>query len=135
MPYKDPEAQRQYQREWVARRRTEYFAGKSCVECGATEDLRLDHIDPTQKVDHKIWSWSAARREAELTKCQVLCEPCHQEKTANDMGYHQHGTVGRYRNPKIKCRCKACTAANTQAQQRQRAKVPQAGIEPARTAF
>src|SRR5664280_3914716 len=33
MPYKDPEKQRQYQREWKAARRVEWFKGKVCVDC------------------------------------------------------------------------------------------------------
>ena len=81
MPYADPARQREYSREWLAVRRREYFAGKDCADCGSQERLELDHIDPRAKVDHKIWSWSAARREVELAKCQVLCHPCHLAKT------------------------------------------------------
>lgn len=66
-------------RLWIAQRRADWFAGKSCLRCGT--DLQLDHIDSEQKVDHRIWSWSAERREVELAKCQVLCEPCHKWKT------------------------------------------------------
>ena len=29
------------------------------------------------KKDHKIWSWSKQRREAEIKKCVVLCRKCH----------------------------------------------------------
>lgn len=76
------EQQRAYQREWYARRRADWFAGKRCLVCGTSKDLRLDHIDPTKKVSHRVWSWSAKRRAAELDKCQVLCEDHHREKTA-----------------------------------------------------
>ena len=48
---------RDYQRQWVARRRAEFFAGKACVRCGSQERLELDHIDPKLKVAHQIWSW------------------------------------------------------------------------------
>lgn len=81
MPYKDPEVQRRYMREWVAKRRSDWFADKKCVRCGTTDDLRVDHIDPTLKVSHRIWSWAIKRRDAELAKCQVLCHPCHVIKT------------------------------------------------------
>ncbi len=90
MPYKDPEYQRTWQREWMARRRAEWFAGKACAHCGSIEDLQLDHIDAKDKVAHSVWSWSQVRREAELAKCQVLCEPCHKAKTKEN-GEHARG--------------------------------------------
>ena len=73
---------REYQREWVAKRRATFFADKCCAYCGSTKNLELDHIDPSQKVSHSIWSWSESRRNEELAKCQALCEECHKEKTA-----------------------------------------------------
>ena len=114
MPYSDPERQREYQRQWIARRRNEFFKGKVCVKCGSTTDLRLDHIDPTKKVSHSIWSWSRSRRESELAKCQVLCHPCHVKKTLGQMpithgyGVAGHGTKRMYSNG---CRCRPCTDA------------------------
>jgi 5-methylcytosine-specific restriction endonuclease McrA len=105
---------REYQREWCAARRAEYFFDKFCVRCGTTENLRLDHIDPTQKVSHRIWSWSAARREAELAKCQVLCDPCHKDKGREQLmitnGYEltPHGNYNRYKRG---CRCDPCVAS------------------------
>lgn len=90
MPYSNPEEQRQYQREWLAQRRSKWFAEKTCVECGSPDDLRLDHVDPAQKVDHRIWSWSRERRDTELAKCQVLCLRCHVKKTTEN-GEHCSG--------------------------------------------
>lgn len=72
---------REYQREWVAKRRRDWFKDKTCVRCGSTESLELDHIDPADKVCHRIWSWSKSRVAVETAKCQVLCNPCHQIKT------------------------------------------------------
>ena len=92
MPIADPEARRKYQREWYAKRRADYLADKCCVRCGATVDLRLDHIDPKTKVSHSIWSWSQERRDAEIAKCQVLCEPCHKKKTVQGQE-HAHGEM------------------------------------------
>lgn len=98
MPYSDPDQQREYMRQWIAARRAAYFSGKSCAKCGSTEKLELGHVDPTQKVDHKIWSWRVSRREAELAKCQVLCADCHTEKTvANE----EHGFGVRARHAKL----------------------------------
>jgi len=84
MPYKDPQQQREYERAWVAERRAAWFAGKICDWCGSTEDLQLDHRDPKKKVSHRIWSWSKARRVAELAKCRPLCRPCHAKKSASE---------------------------------------------------
>lgn len=85
MPYSDPQVQADYQKRWIAERRREYFVGKWCVDCGATVGLELDHVDPTTKVSHNIWSWSDVRRFAELVKCVVRCSPCHEKKSI------QHG--------------------------------------------
>jgi 5-methylcytosine-specific restriction endonuclease McrA len=117
MPYVDPEARRAYQAAWVAKNRADYLAGKSCVKCGSTVDLEVDHIDRAQKVSHRIWSWSAARRAAELAKCQVLCGPHHREKTNADVyGDTPHGD-SRYK----KCGCDECKADHARYQREWRA--------------
>lgn len=48
------------------------------------KDLQIDHVDPSEKVTHKVWSWSEPRREEELNKCVVRCKPCHIEKTQSN---------------------------------------------------
>lgn len=101
-----------YKREWVAARRADWMAGKSCVTCGSTESLEVDHIDPTQKVAHRIWSWAIPRRDAELAKCQVLCKAHHLEKTLAQRPKPEHGTVSRYSSKVHKCRCDLCRRAN-----------------------
>lgn len=90
MPMATRERQREYQRKWRADRRAAWLAGKSCVDCDATNNLEIDHIDPRQKVHHCVWSWSRARREAELAKCRVLCRPCHARRHRSDK---THNTV------------------------------------------
>lgn len=92
MPYKNPDEQREYQRNWRAKRRADFFMGKTCVRCGATEELQLDHIDRNTKVHHGIWSWSEERRNSELAKCQILCLPCHKTKTIESVDY-SHGEI------------------------------------------
>jgi 5-methylcytosine-specific restriction endonuclease McrA len=100
---------RAYRRAWVARRRAAFFADKGCTLCGSTEGLEIDHVDPTAKVNHKIWSWSAARREAELAKCRVLCRRCHIDRHAEELRKPlTHGTVNGY--VRKGCRCTACRA-------------------------
>jgi hypothetical protein len=102
---------RKYKREWAARRRAEFMAGKSCVVCGTTESLEVDHIDPSQKVSHRIWTWAIPRRDAELAKCQILCTEHHKEKTRADRPIPEHGTISRYGSIH-KCRCDLCRKAN-----------------------
>lgn len=80
---------RNYQREWMRRRRAEFFADKVCAACGIDELLELDHVDPDVKVSHKIWSWSEERRAAEIAKCQVLCTECHKMKTFSERRSYQ----------------------------------------------
>ena len=84
MTYRDPEAKRRHQRETYHSRRGAWFSDKACARCGSVEDLELDHINQDTKVDHRIWSWSAPRRRAELAKCQALCHRCHKSKSAHE---------------------------------------------------
>ena len=115
MGYKDPDKQREYQRKWQAKRRKSFFEGKSCAKCGSTERLELDHIDPTAKTSHNVWSWSKKNRDTELKKCQILCHGCHKEKTRAYLRVikqkpWEHGTVQGYKYRK--CRCIPCRDAS-----------------------
>lgn len=118
MPYADPERQRRYQREWVAKRRRIWLTKNGpCVRCGSAKNLQVDHIDRLQKVDHKVWSWSAKKRESELAKCQVLCSDCHVKKglEAGDIPPRvAHGDRKMYE--RHGCRCQACRVAHTRFQ-------------------
>ena len=82
MSYKDKNKQREYTKNWIASRRKAWLKENDpCKNCGSWENLELDHIDPSKKVDHKVWSWSEKRRLEELSKCQVLCHRCHKVKS------------------------------------------------------
>lgn len=132
MPYVMPEVQRAYRRNWLAERRQRFFEGKVCVQCGSADRLQLDHIDPAEKVSHKVWSWAKERRDAELAKCQVLCGACHIEKHGR-LRMPGHGTDSRYRHGTMPCKCDACRAAHAAARQRLRIRarrVPERGFEP-----
>lgn len=111
MSFADKNVQREYQRLWVANRREKFFFDKSCVDCGSVSNLELDHINPEEKISHRIWSWSEERLQKEIVKCQVLCQPCHIKKTNKDLfqGHIVHGELYRgYRNG---CRCDLCREA------------------------
>lgn len=85
MPYKDKNKQKEYQLEWIKKRRTFWFAENGpCKHCGSWKKLELDHINPKDKISHSIWSWCDERRNKELAKCQVLCYDCHLKKSSKE---------------------------------------------------
>lgn len=75
-----------YQRRWYrevmkVRRETWFAENGPCVDCGSWDKLELDHVDPSTKENHAVWSWAESRRIAELAKCRPRCKPCHLKKT------------------------------------------------------
>ena len=119
-----PTSRADYQRAWYRQRRREWIAANGpCVRCGSWANLEVDHIDPAQKTLEisLIWSRSEEVRAPELAKCQVLCKPCHYEKTLAEGSQMPatHGTRNRYDHGG--CRCELCRAANAAAGRRKRA--------------
>jgi 5-methylcytosine-specific restriction endonuclease McrA len=107
------ERMRKYQREWrQARWQAWVDENGPCAQCGSDEGVQVDHMDPDKKVSHRIWSWREERRLEELAKCQVLCRPCHNEKTSRERGAPEHGTNARYTSKKYYCRCQPCKSAH-----------------------
>ena len=105
-----------YLRDRYQRRRQEAIdrLGGACCQCGATEDLEVDHVDNDEKKMpfSRMYVVSQARFEEELEKCQLLCKPCHVEKTIDERGHNrrtEHGTYACYRH--LRCRCEACRKA------------------------
>lgn len=111
----------EYMREYmlkryhVQRKTALDFLGNKCVLCGDTEQLDIDHIDPeTKKFDIMAgWSTTINNFEQELSKCQLLCRPCHTAKTLRDLGRANarevHGTLSSYRY----CKCEKCKKAKS----------------------
>jgi hypothetical protein len=122
LPYKDKAKQCEYQRRRYHERRQQWLKENGpCKHCGSWIDLEVDHVDPESKIDHKVWSWSQQRRDAELAKCQVLCRKCHEKKTAEENSVpFEHGITGYKRKG---CRCKKCRKANSTWCANYRAKV------------
>ena len=105
------EYMRAYQRNWLAARRRRYLSYKRCGRCGKTETLEIHHVDPEQKVSHRIWSWSDERRNTELAKCEILCRSCHNAHHKSEMEKPiVHGTITAYKTKG--CRCAACKNAH-----------------------
>lgn len=101
--------QKRVPKSWVANRREHYIAlfGGKCCKCGSTESLQFDHIDRTQKISHRIFSYSHESIQLELSKCQLLCSKCHVIKTNTELySPRKHGTTTMYR--KEGCRCDLC---------------------------
>lgn len=93
MPLKDKEAYKAYMKDymlkrWHKRRHTAIEKlGGLCVHCGTTDNLQFDHIDPALK-SFSVSKWSSASEkkwQAEIEKCQLLCEMCHIEKSRHEI--------------------------------------------------
>jgi hypothetical protein len=116
VPFKDPEKQKAYQREWCRKRRRAFFDSQSCEWCGTIADLELHHRDPSQKVHHAIWSWAEGRRMAEISKCMVLCGTCHDRAhaEARRIEAELRNPCGTWQAYKRGCRCSACRNGNAE---------------------
>lgn len=72
MPFKDKEKQKEYQRLALARKRKEYFTGKSCAECSATDHLKFFNLK-------KKFTFSDSAEK--IKKCtdgaSILCSTCY----------------------------------------------------------
>lgn len=110
MPMSTKDLQREYQRNWIKKRRISWLREKGpCVKCGSWKNLEIDHKDRTKKSSHRVWSWAKKRRDIELSKCQVLCRQCHREKSTKEISKPLiHGTRSGYQKG---CRCIGCTKA------------------------
>lgn len=94
------------------RRRAEWIEkkGGSCVKCGTTENLEFDHVDADTK-EYDVAAILSSHREdkiaKEMEKCQLLCKPCHLEKTLLEEDIyivkHGGGLTG-----KKNCHCDLC---------------------------
>ena len=93
-PILETETRRRYQREWVAKRRAEFFADKTCIDCGTTEHLELDAATPPSRSTTTCGRWSTGRREAKLAKYDIRCCSCRRTRFADHET--RHGTRGRY---------------------------------------
>lgn len=80
--------------QYMEKRRTErnawamaYLGGK-CAWCGSTERLQYDHIDRKTKsftISPRGFDVGFAKFKVEIDKCQLLCFPCHVEKSRQEI--------------------------------------------------
>jgi 5-methylcytosine-specific restriction endonuclease McrA len=113
MPRKSKEEYNAYMREYqkarYERRRAMFIEelGGVCVECGLSDNLEFDHINPETKsfnVAKKMANGAEAVLREEIAKCQLLCQSCHKKKSiaGKEVG-HGEGLTG-----KKNCRCDLC---------------------------
>lgn len=125
MPYKDKAKQRACQYRLMVEKRQIWLAENGpCAFCGSWDRLEVDHVDPAQKVEHKVWTWSKERRDAELAKCRTLCHDCHKshsrQQQIDDRAPQIHGTWQSYKRPSAPCRCGECRAASAAYEHKRR---------------
>ena len=78
--------------------------GGKCVECGCTETLEFDHIDPSTKSFNIAAGYSKPKEVLleEVAKCQLLCNKCHIEKSKKDLKFRPKSCAGgrplKYKN-------------------------------------
>jgi len=124
-----PEQRRDYTNAYRDRRRqyARERLGGVCVVCGCPDGLEFDHVDPGTKTMAIADMWTANRAsfEAELDKCQLLCEDHHDEKSRLEFvawnkghGKDSHGTVTCYATHG--CRCPSCREAHAKYQKARR---------------
>lgn len=109
--------------EQQKRSRARELLGGVCVICKTAEQLEFDHIDWRTKPKAKkndanrvLFRQAWAVVEASLPLLQLLCRPCHIEKSRQDRlestgqrPYWEHGTVTGYYHKG--CRCEECRQA------------------------
>jgi hypothetical protein len=78
--------------------------GGKCAECGSTESLEFDHIDPATKSFNISAGYHKPKEvlENELSKCQILCNKCHIQKSKKDLKFRPKSCAGgrplKYKN-------------------------------------
>ena len=100
------------------------YLGGVCVVCGTTQELEIDHIDPSLKSFvlngnnlNRTWEFLLP----EIKKCQLLCNAHHIEKSRQEqlgkapwnkgislLSPDSHGNWQAY--DKRACRCEICKA-------------------------
>jgi hypothetical protein len=103
--------------------------GGVCVECGSSDHLELDHIDPSTKTIDLSRDWyNDGWWHEVVTLCQLLCKKHHRQKSAKESAERNqkdrsllHGTISQYY--RYKCRCVECRKAYSLYRVEQRKKL------------
>lgn len=113
MAIRDPDAYRQYMRQYMLdryhRRKRELtqFLGGKCYSCDATEELQFDHVRRELKrftISQLLNSIPMWRAYQEIMACQLLCGTCHRAKSGTEGSVGHGGGLTGTRN----CYCDLC---------------------------
>lgn len=93
-------------RYWKLKAEAHELLGGKCAECGSTDRLEMDHIDPSTKTVEvsRFCSMSRVRFLEELKLCQLLCYDHHKQKTVRERSVEHGGGLTGKKN----CRCELC---------------------------
>ena len=74
---------RKRERVWVERRQWLFEnVGDCCAECGSTESLEFDHINPALKTGRcSFMGKGISTLKEEIDNIQTLCHDCHVKKS------------------------------------------------------
>lgn len=96
MSFKDKDKQREYQRNWAAKRKAQYLIGKIC-ECGKPATEVFEARSDGKKFS---WTYSAIQITLKLKDAKLLCEVCYRKTNSDRRSYDStvHGhAVGKTR--------------------------------------
>ena len=77
MPYKNKEIQKQYQKQWMQKRREKFLVDKQCQECASKDYLTFVNFK------NEVISFSYKNIEEKLKNCTILCEECFRHHSRN----------------------------------------------------
>lgn len=107
--------------------------GGECTECGSTEELEIDHLNPEEKSfdwGKALAGYSEKRIREEIIKSQLLCNEHHEGKTRKDLAkkfgqreHWEHGTLAGYRYCREECCKKAKSKSNKEYRQKNKNKI------------
>jgi len=93
---KDREYHRTYSQQYYHTRRNKIIQdlGGRCAQCGSSENLEIDHCDPSEKQFDigNLLNHSKEEVERELSKCQLLCHDCHKKKSDEELRERNSGS-------------------------------------------
>lgn len=106
--HREYQRRRYHERMALARQRL----GGKCASCGSGQDLDFDHVVPGTKTRliSEATNWSLARFMAEVDKCQLLCRPCHIQKSVTNGELGPEVEHGGGKRGKRGCPCGPCRA-------------------------